>query len=110
MENNLHPRILQSLHLYVMYARLLQLYLTLCDPMDYRPPGSFVHTILQARILERVAITFSRDHPDPGIEFESLKSPAMAGEFFTTRNYLGSSYMSCRRVEFKKKLFSLPKS
>ena len=34
--------------------------LTLCDPMDYSPPGSSVHGILQARILEWVAIPFSR--------------------------------------------------
>ena len=34
---------------------------TLCDPMDYSPPGSTVHGILQARILEWVAISFSRD-------------------------------------------------
>ena len=34
--------------------------LTLCDPMDCSSPGSFVHGILQARILEWVAIPFSR--------------------------------------------------
>ena len=33
---------------------------TLCDPMDYSPPGSSVHGILQARILELVATSFSR--------------------------------------------------
>ena len=33
---------------------------TLCDPMDCSPPGSSVHGILQARIFEWVAITFSR--------------------------------------------------
>ena len=33
--------------------------MTLCDPMDYSPPGSFVHGILQARILEWVAIPSS---------------------------------------------------
>ena len=33
---------------------------TLCDPMDCSPPGSSVHGILQARILERVAISFYR--------------------------------------------------
>ena len=33
---------------------------TLCDPMDCCPPGSSVHGILQARILECVAISFSR--------------------------------------------------
>ena len=36
-----------------------QLCLTLCDSMDCSPPGSFVHGILQARILEWVAISFS---------------------------------------------------
>ena len=39
----------------------LKSYLTLCDPMDCSPPGSFVQGILQARILERVAISFSRE-------------------------------------------------
>ena len=33
---------------------------TPCDPMDYSPPGSSVHVILQPRILEWVAIPFSR--------------------------------------------------
>ena len=37
-----------------------QLCLTLCDPMDYSPPGSSVYGISQARILEWVAISFSR--------------------------------------------------
>ena len=36
-----------------------QLCLTLCDSMDYSPPGSCVHGILQARILEWVVIPFS---------------------------------------------------
>ena len=45
-----------------------QLCPTLCDPMNYSLPGSSVHGILQARILEYVAIPFSRDLPDPGIE------------------------------------------
>ena len=33
---------------------------TLCDPMDCSPPGSSIHGILQARILEWGAISFSR--------------------------------------------------
>ena len=37
-----------------------QSYLTLCDPVDYRPPGSSVHGILQARIPEWVAMPSSR--------------------------------------------------
>ena len=33
---------------------------TLCDPMDCSPPGSSIHGILQARVLEWIAISFSR--------------------------------------------------
>ena len=36
----------------------------LCDPMDYSPPGSSVHGILQARISEWVAISFSSNAGD----------------------------------------------
>ena len=35
--------------------------LTLCDPMDCSPPGSFIHGILQARILEWVAISLPQE-------------------------------------------------
>ena len=38
---------------------------TLCDPMDYNPPGSFVLGVLQARILEWVAISSSRGSSQP---------------------------------------------
>ena len=38
--------------------------LTLCNPMDCSPPGSFI----QARVLEWVAISFFRGLPDPGME------------------------------------------
>ena len=44
----------------VYCAKLLQSYLTLCDPMDHSPPGSPAIGILQARKLERVAVPFSR--------------------------------------------------
>jgi len=40
-------------------AKLLQLCPTLCDPIDGLPPGSPIPGILQARILEWVAISFS---------------------------------------------------
>ena len=54
-------------------AKLLQLCLTLCDPIDGSPPGSSVHGILQARILEWVAISFSTmgsscHHRSEGVE------------------------------------------
>ena len=38
---------------------------TLCNPMDCSPPGSSVHGILQARILEWVAVPFSRWSSQP---------------------------------------------
>ena len=41
---------------------------TVCDLMDYSPPGSSVHGILQARILEWVVMSPSGDLPDPGIK------------------------------------------
>ena len=46
-------------------AKLLQSCLTLCDPVDSSPPDSSVHGILQARILEWVAISFSRGSSQP---------------------------------------------
>ena len=45
-----------------------QLCPTLCDHTDCSPPGSSVHGILQARILEWVAIPSSGDPPDPGVQ------------------------------------------
>ena len=46
-------------------TKSLQLCLSLCDPMDCSPPGFSVHGILQARILEWVAISSSRGSSGP---------------------------------------------
>ena len=54
--------------------------LTLCYPMDCSPPGFSVHGILQAKILERVAILFSRGFSSP--RDQTLVS-CIAGIFFT---------------------------
>ena len=48
-----------------MCAQSLQLYLSLCHPMYCSPPGSSVHGILRARILEWVARPSSRGSPPP---------------------------------------------
>ena len=56
----------------------------LCDPVDCSLPGSSVHEILQARILEWVAVPSSRGSSNLGIELESLMPPALAGRFLTT--------------------------
>ena len=52
--------------------------------MDCSPPGYSVHGIFQARILEKVAISYSRDLPDPGIKTAAHASPLLADGFFTT--------------------------
>ena len=65
-------------------AKLLQSCPTLCNRMDCSLPGSSVHGILQARILELPFHPLG-DHPNSGIEPVSLASPALAGGFFTTR-------------------------
>ena len=55
---------------------------TLCDPMDCSPPGSSVHGILQARILEWVAISFSRgsSRPRDRTQVPALQADALTSE------------------------------
>ena len=48
-----------------MLSLIAQLYLTLCNPTDCRPSGSSVYGILQARILEWVAMPSSRGSSQP---------------------------------------------
>ena len=48
-----------------MISEVAQSCLTLCDPMDCSLPGSFLHWVLQARVLEWVAISFSRGSSRP---------------------------------------------
>ena len=68
-----------------MHAKSLQPCLTLCNPMDCSLSGFSVHGILQARILEWVAMPSPPgDIPNPEIELASLLSPALASRFFTT--------------------------
>ena len=49
-------------------------------PVDCSPAGSSVHEILQARILESVAISFSRNLPDPGIGSSALQADSLLSE------------------------------
>ena len=67
-----------------VHAKSLQSWLTLCNPINCGPPGSSVHGILQARILEWAATSTPGDLPDPGIKPASLTSLDLAGRFFTT--------------------------
>ena len=69
--SSLHPTVLS------VCAHLLS-HVQLCDLMDYSLPGSSVHGIFQARILEWVPFPPSGDFPDPGIKPTSSASPALA--------------------------------
>ena len=70
--------------------------LTLCGPMDCSPPGSSVHGILQARILEWVAIPFSRASSQPR---DPTWVTCIAGRFFTI--------WATREVSFEELIASL---
>ena len=93
---DMRSRSKNQLHVWVIQASFMPLYLpacvpaksiqscpTLCDPVDCSLPGSSVHGILQARILEWVASPLG-DLSNPGIKPASLISPALAGRFVAT--------------------------
>ena len=74
------------IHLKHVFQNLLHLYVCMlccsvmsdsCNAMNCSPLGSSVHGIFQARILEWVAISFSRGLPDPGIEPTTPVSPEL---------------------------------
>ena len=58
-------------------VRVCSVGLTLCNTVNWRLPGSSLHGIFQARILEWVAISYSSGSSDPGIKSMSLVSPAI---------------------------------
>ena len=66
-----------------MHARA-QLYQTLCNPLDFGPPASYVHGISQVRTLEQVAILFSRGSPQPRDQTCISWVSCITGRFFTT--------------------------
>ena len=68
------------LHLTHRWSEVAQSCPTLCDPVDCSPPGSSVHGILQARILEWVALSFSRGSSWQGIK---PRSPALQADALT---------------------------
>ena len=74
-----------------VHAKLLQSWLTLCDPMDCSSPSSSVHGLLQAWIHGLpwdccgLPCPTPGDLLDPGIKLSSFTSPLLAGGFWTTR-------------------------
>ena len=70
-----------------LYILIVQSCLTLCDPVDCSPPGSSVHGILQARILEWVAMPSSRGPSQPR---DRTWVSCIAGRFFYCLSHQGS--------------------
>ena len=70
----------ESLTMLYIPGKLLQLCPTLCDPMDCSLPGSSVHGILQARVLDWVAMPFSRGSSQPK---DRTQVSHIVGRFFT---------------------------
>ena len=76
----INAKSMQLAQLFNSEVLVVQSCLTLCNPMDYSLPGSSVHGISQARILEWVAIPFSRGSPQPR---DWTWVSCIAGWFFT---------------------------
>ena len=74
-----------------MKVKVVQSCPTLCDLTDCSPPGSSVHGVLQARILEWVVIPSPEDLPDPGTETGSpaLQADSLPFEHLNYREVLG---------------------
>ena len=79
---------LSTLHILSCSYLVVQSCLTLWEPMDHSLPDFSVHGILQARILEWVAISFSRG------------SPTVAGRFFAT-DPSGKPYQICINYQIR---------
>ena len=90
--------------MFLLIGDLVAKYLTLCDPIDCSLPGSSVHGIFQARILEWVAISSSRASSPPRDQTWVF---CIAGRFFTnwaTRE-AHVNFMKCRRQHLTLKHF-----
>ena len=91
-------------------AKSLQLCLTLCNRMDCSVPGSSIHGILQARILEWVAMPLSRGSSQPRDQTLISYVSSLAGRFFTTSatwEDIGSSIKHSNFVLLEQYVFGL---
>ena len=79
----------------------VQLCPALCNPVDCSTPGSYVHGVFQAGVLQWVTISSSGGSSILGIETMSPVSPRLASRFFTTEppekppKWYGSENVSC---------------
>ena len=87
-------RILFLLFLIVEWSGSCSVLCYFFEPMDCSPPDSSVHVILQGRILEWVAIPFSRLNVNPGIE---SRSPALEADSLPSES-LGKAHLKDREI------------
>ena len=80
--------------------------LTLGDPMDCSPQGSSVHGILQARILEWVAISFSRASSQPR---NRTQASCIIGRFFYQLSRKGDKWRQLKDIFIKQELEKDPR-
>ena len=100
-----------------MLCLVTQLCLTLCDPMDYSPPCSSVHGILQARTPEWIAILFSKGSSWPRDWTRMSWVSCITGRFYTGygwfmlmhgRNHHNIVIILQLKIKLKKKILCLP--
>ena len=96
-------------YVYACMLKSLQSCPTLCNPMDCSLPGSFVHGILQARILEWVTMPSSRRSSWPRDQTHVSCISCIAGRFFTTEP-LGKPIIYYTWVYLSESFIALPSS
>ena len=97
-------------HVCMHIMQSLQSCLTHCDPMDCSSPGSSVHGILQARILEWVAMPFSRGSSQPRGLTHLSWILCIAGRFSPAEPYHEDISSSALERPMGQKLSSIPNS
>ena len=74
-------------------SEVTQSCLTLCDPMDCSLPGSSIHGIFQTRVLEWVAISFSRESSQPRDRTRVSRTAGRRFIVWATRDYKARSHL-----------------
>ena len=88
---------------YVSYCLASKLCLTLCDPMDCSPPGSSIHRISQVRLLEWVAVSFSRGSSRPRGQTQVSRIVDKRFTIWATREVI-KEYIQCLATSKSKAL------
>ena len=84
-----------------VHTKSLQLCLTLCNPMDCSPSGSSIHGILQARILEWVAMHSSRGSCQPRDHTHVSYIPCIGRRVLYHWHHLGSPYTVVENSKYR---------